>query len=553
MALYPRAVADPVALAAVVAEQARAVAAEALKQDASTAATDVEVAAAFAARTLVAGAGLTGGGTLAADRMFAADFGSVAGKVAQGNDARLTDARVPTSHHVSHEAGGTDAMVVDAAVGVGSLRTLGVGAAQAAQGSVAAAHQANTANPHAVTKAQVGLGSADNTADVAKPVSTAQQTALDLKAPLASPALTGSPTAPTAAPGTTTTQVASTAFVAAGDALAIPLTQKAAGSGVPSLDGASRVVQSPKLHATDHQPGGTDALAVDAVAGTGSLRTLGTGATQAMQGSLAAPLASPALTGSPTAPTQAAADNSTKVATTAYADTLGALLVPRSLVDAKGDLFAGTADNTVTRKAAGTNEMALLADSSQADGLRWAYPRMALQQRAVLPTGAISEGGVGRNAALASQSLLTSGTLRLGSLMVLPAGVAVNTIRCESSNTAAVTPTNQWFCLVRVSDLAVLRKTADDLTTAWAAFASKSLTLSSAYTPSTDELVWVGVMVAAGTIPTLYGWTVVNSGLGSLAPAVGGNSTTGLTTPASLGAAATTPGASGLSFYSLVS
>jgi hypothetical protein len=36
---------------------------------------------------------------------------------------------------------------------------------------------------------------------------------------------------------------------------------------------------------------------------------------------LKAPLASPALTGSPTAPTQSAGDNSTKIATTAYADT----------------------------------------------------------------------------------------------------------------------------------------------------------------------------------------------------------------------------------------
>lgn len=42
-------------------------------------------------------------------------------------------------------------------------------------------HIADTANPHAVTKTQVGLGNVDNTSDVNKPVSTAQQTALDLK------------------------------------------------------------------------------------------------------------------------------------------------------------------------------------------------------------------------------------------------------------------------------------------------------------------------------------------------------------------------------------
>lgn len=44
-----------------------------------------------------------------------------------------------------------------------------------------ASHASNTSNPHSVTKAQVGLSNADNTADSAKPVSTAQQTALDLK------------------------------------------------------------------------------------------------------------------------------------------------------------------------------------------------------------------------------------------------------------------------------------------------------------------------------------------------------------------------------------
>ena len=95
-----------------------------------------------------------------------------------------------------------------------------------------------------ITSTMVGLGSVDNTSDANKPVSTATQTALDLKAPLASPtftgtvtipsgasisgfaplaspALTGTPTAPTAAPGTDTTQVATTAFVkAAADAAA---------------------------------------------------------------------------------------------------------------------------------------------------------------------------------------------------------------------------------------------------------------------------------------------------------------------------------------------
>jgi len=64
-----------------------------------------------------------------------------------------------------------------------------------------------------ITKTMVGLGSVDNTTDAGKPVSTAGQTALDLKSNVASPAFTGVPSAPTASALTSTTQLATTAFV----------------------------------------------------------------------------------------------------------------------------------------------------------------------------------------------------------------------------------------------------------------------------------------------------------------------------------------------------
>ena len=58
-----------------------------------------------------------------------------------------------------------------------------------------------------VTKSMVGLGNVDNTSDANKPVSTAGQTALDLKANLASPTFTGTVVLPdnTVALGTKTT------------------------------------------------------------------------------------------------------------------------------------------------------------------------------------------------------------------------------------------------------------------------------------------------------------------------------------------------------------
>jgi hypothetical protein len=72
-----------------------------------------------------------------------------------------------------------------------------------------------------IDKTMVGLGSVDNTTDLLKPVSTATQSALDLKAPLASPTFTGTPTLPTGTiavtqtVGNNTTAIATTAFVLA--------------------------------------------------------------------------------------------------------------------------------------------------------------------------------------------------------------------------------------------------------------------------------------------------------------------------------------------------
>jgi hypothetical protein len=66
-----------------------------------------------------------------------------------------------------------------------------------------------------LVKADVGLSNVDNTTDLSKPVSTATQTALNLKANLASPTFTGTPTAPTPLSSDNGTTLATTAFVKA--------------------------------------------------------------------------------------------------------------------------------------------------------------------------------------------------------------------------------------------------------------------------------------------------------------------------------------------------
>lgn len=48
--------------------------------------------------------------------------------------------------------------------------------------------------------------------------------------------------------------------------------------------------------------------------------------------------------------------------------------IQNSIVDAKGDLIAATADNTPARLAVGTNGQILTADSTAATGVKWATP-----------------------------------------------------------------------------------------------------------------------------------------------------------------------------------
>jgi hypothetical protein len=69
-----------------------------------------------------------------------------------------------------------------------------------------------------ITKSMVGLANVDNTSDANKPVSTAQQTALDLKSAIASPTFTGTVTAPTVSitNSTTSTSTSSGALQVSG-------------------------------------------------------------------------------------------------------------------------------------------------------------------------------------------------------------------------------------------------------------------------------------------------------------------------------------------------
>jgi hypothetical protein len=62
----------------------------------------------------------------------------------------------------------------------------------------------------------------------------------------------------------------------------------------------------------------------------------------------------------------------TAIDTTTYNNAQAA--IAKTLIDAKGDLIAGSAADTVARLAVGANNTILVADSTTATGLKWAAP-----------------------------------------------------------------------------------------------------------------------------------------------------------------------------------
>jgi len=127
-------------------------------------------------------------------------------------DARLADTRTPT-----------DGSVTDAKIVAGGLSTTAITGTAVVTGDSRLSDQ-RTPLDNSVTSAKIVDGTIVN-ADIATAAAIAQSkvsgltTDLAAKAPLSSPTFTGTPAGPTAAAGTNTTQLATTAFVAAGDAL----------------------------------------------------------------------------------------------------------------------------------------------------------------------------------------------------------------------------------------------------------------------------------------------------------------------------------------------
>lgn len=137
-----------------------------------------------------------------------------------------------------------------------------------------------------------------------------------------------------------------------------------------------------------------------------------------------------------------------------------------------------------------------------------------------------------------SYAALSTGVLYLVGITLLD-GMVITNVHFFSAGTGAGTPTNYWFALYDYAR-ALLRQTADQTTTAWASSTEKALALSSPYTVPVGAggRFYLGIMVAAATVPTLQGTdgrAVINDDV----PIRAGRTTdTALTTTAPANAAA---------------
>lgn len=225
-------------------------------------------------------------------------------------------------------------------------------------------------SPSGLVKGDVGLGNVDNTADTAKPVSTAQQTAFDLKANLASPTFTGTVTVPTPIGDTTAATklyVDTTASTTASNAATALTNHEADTTNIHGIADTSILVTTTGSQTLTNKTITAPSGLVKGDVGLGNAdntsdanKPVSTAGQTALD--LKAPLASPTLTGTPIAPTATAGNNSTQIATTAYADAAVAAIIDSApatlntlneLADALGDdpSFATTVSTSIGLKA----------------------------------------------------------------------------------------------------------------------------------------------------------------------------------------------------------
>lgn len=349
---------------------------------------------------------------------------------------------------------------------------------------------------------------------------------------LASPAFTGTPTAPTASGGTNTTQIATTAFVTAAVGSGGVVSSVAGRTGAVVLTNAdisgSAPLASPALTGVPTAPtasGGTNTTQlattafVTAAVGSGGVVSSVAGRTGAVvlavaDVSGAAPLASPALTGNPTAPTATAGDNDTSIATTAFVQTMPAAPPPIGNTTPNTGAFTTLAASSTVSGAGFTARLATPGPIGNTTASTGAFTTLAASSTV---SGAgfdayLASGKPGAFSTLSATGLLSpaSGVGIKGSLVATPAGSVGETIQqTAGASFAEATPVN--LMQITIS------------TGVWMAFANTILAPFSGATSTTEGILCVSTTslgLSGGTSGARVGFNA----------AVGSNSSMSLAT-----------------------
>ncbi len=211
----------------------------------------------------------------------------------------------------------------------------------------------------------------------------------------------------------------------------------------------------------------------------------------------------------------------TQNAVKTYADTK----LAKSTATTKGDLYVATGSGVVVRKAVGAFGTVLKADSAETDGLVYGSAE-SLRDKYMKPSSSYET--VPRFGLNVVTVPTASGTVYL-TMIVLPKNLLVTNINWIINATAAGTPTHSWSALCN-SSFVTLRSTVDATTGAIGSQALYTRALSSTFTTAYEGVYYLAIMVAATTVPTLYGLAGVGSIPSGIAPRLALTGLTGQTT-----------------------
>jgi len=228
--------------------------------------TAAQVGAPPVARTIAAGTGLSGGGDLSANRTLSADFGIGAGKICQGDDPRLSDARTPSLHALNHLPGGADALACGPAfaLAAGGSSVEGVANAFARQDHLHALPPFGTTAGTFCEGNDPRLNASGGTAD---PHASSHL-------PGGSDGLASGPASSLSVGGSNAEGTAN-AFSRQDHMHALPPFGSSSGTFCDGADARLSDARTPTSHALSHSPGGSDGLAVGVAVDIGTANAAG--------------------------------------------------------------------------------------------------------------------------------------------------------------------------------------------------------------------------------------------------------------------------------------